>query len=210
MTEVGIGDSTLEVVTDFRYLGDMLSSGGGCELAAATHCKAAWKQFRELLPILTNKHLPTATRGHVYSSCVRSVLMYGSETWAVSANTKKKLQRNDKAMIRWICLVKPEQTIPFESLLAQINLKSHADIMQKSRLRWLGHVERSTGWIAQVRQLNVPVERTTGRPKLSWEDVVKRDRKTLGMDSVNPHHRQEWRGRLRLRLDSQAPPSTED
>ncbi|XP_048751430.2 uncharacterized protein LOC125663172 [Ostrea edulis] len=187
MTEVGIGDSTLEVVTDFCYLGDMLPSGGGCELAAATRCKAAWKQFRELLPILTNKNLATATRERVYFSCVRSVLMYGSETWAVSANTKKKLQCNDNAMIRWICLEKPEQTIPFESLLAQVNLKSLANIMQKSRLRWLGLVECSTGWIAQVRQLKVPAERTTGRPKLSWEDVLKWDRKTLDMDSINPH-----------------------
>ena len=95
LTEVGTGDDKLEVVTDFCYLGDMLSSGGGCELAAGTRCKTAWKQIRELLPILTNKHISTATRGRVYSSCVRSVLLYGSETWAVSANTLKKLQRND-------------------------------------------------------------------------------------------------------------------
>ena len=113
-------------------------------------------------------------------------------------------------MIRWICLVKPEQSIPFESLLAKVNLKSLADVMQKRRMRWLGHVGRSTGWNAKVRQLNVPAERTTGRPKLSWEDIVNRDRKTLGMDHVNPQHRQEWRGRLRSRLGSQAPPSAED
>ena len=173
-------------------------------------CKSAWKSFKELLPILTNKHLPIATRGRVYSSCVRSVLLYGSETWAVSANTLKKLQRNDKAMIRWTCLMKPEENTSFESLLSQVNLKNIADIMQKNRLRWLGHIERSSGWIAQVRQMNVTAERTTGRPKLSWEDLVKRDRKSLGMDSINPHNRQEWRGRLRSRLDSQAPPSSED
>ena len=158
---------------------------------------------------VTNKHLPKATRGRVYSSCVRSVLLYGSETWAVSANTLKKLERNDKA-VRWTCLVKPDDDIPFISLLAQVNLKSIAEIMQKSRLRWLGHVERSNGWISHVRQLRVPSERTTGRPKLAWEDLVKRDRKTLKMESTNPHNRQEWRGRLRSRPDSQATPLEED
>ena len=31
----------LEVVPEFCYLGDMLSAGGGCELAVITSCKCA-------------------------------------------------------------------------------------------------------------------------------------------------------------------------
>ena len=33
-----------------------------------------WGKFRQLLPILTNRHLPLLTRGKVYSSCARSVI----------------------------------------------------------------------------------------------------------------------------------------
>ena len=36
-----IGDEKLEVVSEFCYLGDMLSAGGGCELASITRCKCA-------------------------------------------------------------------------------------------------------------------------------------------------------------------------
>ena len=54
----------------FCYLGDMLSAGGGCELAVITRCKCAWGKFRQLLPLLTNRHLPLLTRGKVNSSCV--------------------------------------------------------------------------------------------------------------------------------------------
>ena len=39
--EVEVGNERLEVVPEFCYLGDMLSAGGGCELAA-TCCKCAW------------------------------------------------------------------------------------------------------------------------------------------------------------------------
>ena len=54
----------LEVVANFCYLGDMLSAGGGCEMAVTTCVKTAWKKFRELLPVLTSRHLSYKTRGH--------------------------------------------------------------------------------------------------------------------------------------------------
>ena len=43
-----VGPDKLEVVASFCYLGDMLSAGGGCEMAVTTRVKAAWKKFREL------------------------------------------------------------------------------------------------------------------------------------------------------------------
>ena len=68
--EVQVGPDKLEVVASFCYLGDMLSAGGGCEIAVTTCVKTAWKKFRELLPVLTSRHLSYKTRGHIYSSCV--------------------------------------------------------------------------------------------------------------------------------------------
>ena len=44
--EVEVGNEKLEVVPEFCYLGDMLSAGGGSELAAITCCKCAWGKFR--------------------------------------------------------------------------------------------------------------------------------------------------------------------
>ena len=37
-----------------------------------THVKTAWKKFKELLPVLSSRHLSFKTCGHVYSSCVWS------------------------------------------------------------------------------------------------------------------------------------------
>ena len=64
-SEVQVGPDKLEVVASFCYLGDMLSAGGGCEMAVTTLVKTAWKKFRELLPVLTSRHLSYKTRGHV-------------------------------------------------------------------------------------------------------------------------------------------------
>ena len=46
MKKVMIGDEKLKVVPEFCYLGDVLSAGGGCELASITRCKCAWAKFR--------------------------------------------------------------------------------------------------------------------------------------------------------------------
>ena len=106
VSEVEVGNEKFEVVPEFCYLGDMLSAGGGCELAAITRCKCAYGKFRQLLPLLTNRHLPLLTRGKVYSSCVRSVMLHAAATWAMKVDTLNRLRRNDRAMIRWICNVR--------------------------------------------------------------------------------------------------------
>ena len=46
----------------------MLSAGGGCELSITTRVKTARKKFKELLPVLSSRHLSFKTRGRVYSS----------------------------------------------------------------------------------------------------------------------------------------------
>jgi hypothetical protein len=89
-SEVQVGSDKLEVVASFCYLGDMLSAAGGCDLATTTRVKTAWKKFKELLPVLLSRHLSYKTRGHVYSTCVRSAMLHASETWSL---TKPNLQR---------------------------------------------------------------------------------------------------------------------
>ena len=46
------------------------------------------------------------TRGKVFNVCVRSVLLYDSECWAMRKEDKARLERNDRPMLRWICGVK--------------------------------------------------------------------------------------------------------
>ena len=45
MRVVKVGKEKLEAVSEFCYLGDTLSAGGGCELAAVTLCKCDIGKF---------------------------------------------------------------------------------------------------------------------------------------------------------------------
>ena len=168
-SEVQVGPDKLEVVAYFCYLGDMLSAGRGCEISVTTHVKTTWKKFRELLPVLTSRHLSYKTRGHVYSSCVWSAMLYASETWPLTKTNLQRLQRNDKAMIRQICNIQPEDmaTVRSSELLAKLQLEDLNLILRERRLRWFGHVERSSCAIRTACDIQIDGRRGAGRPKLT-------------------------------------------
>ena len=147
--EVQVGYDKLEVVASFCYLGDMLSAAGGCELSTTTRVKTAWKKFKDLLPVPSSCHLSFKTRGRVYSSCVRSAMLHASETLPLTKPNLQPLQRNDRAMIRQICNVRPQDIVTTRSneLLVQPGIEDLDLILKERRLRWFRHVECSSGAI---------------------------------------------------------------
>ena len=65
---------------EFCHLLDMLSAGCGCELAVITRCKCMWGKFCQLLLLLTNRNLPLITRGRMFSTFVRNLILHAAET----------------------------------------------------------------------------------------------------------------------------------
>jgi len=70
-TGVDIGASAkLELVDKFCYLGDTLSVDGDADAAVDARIRIGWNEFRQLVPLLTNKDMSLILRGRLYSSCV--------------------------------------------------------------------------------------------------------------------------------------------
>ena len=97
--EVKINDEMLKAVPEFCYLGDMLSAGGGCELAVVACCKCSWGKICQLLPLPINRNLLVLTGGSMYSTCIRSVMLHRAETWAMTVATLNPLQRFDRSVM---------------------------------------------------------------------------------------------------------------
>ena len=198
--EVMIGDEKLEVVPELCLLGDMLSAGGGCELASIARCKCAWAKFRQHFPFLANRHLSLFTRGRVYSTCVRRAMLHAAETWLVTVFPLNRLRRNDLAMIRWMCNIKTNDNVCSHSLLSKLGIRDVEVVLRKSRMRWFGHVERSVGWNSQVRKLDLNTCKKPGRTKKTWNELILNDKRKLDMVCADPLDRSEWKGRLEIEL----------
>ena len=175
--EVQVGPHKLELVASFCYLGDMLSAASGCELSTTTRVKTTWKKFKDLLPVLSSRHLSFKTRGRVYSSCVRSAKLHASETWPLTKPNLQHLQRNDRAMIRQIYSVRPQDIVTTRSseLLVRLGIEDLDLILKERRLRWYGHVECSSGAVKTAFDIKVDGKRGPGRPKMTWKQLTERD-----------------------------------
>ena len=182
----------------------MLSAAGGCELSTTTRVKTAWKKFKELKPVLSSRHLSFKTRGRVYSTCVRSAMLHASETWPVTKPCLQRLQRNDRAMIRQICNVKPQDTATIRSieLLAWLGIEDLDIILKERRLRWYGHVERSNGAVKTAFDIQVNGKRGPGRPKMTWKQLTERDRREWKLSAIDPHDRDTWRSGVRSAMQA--------
>ena len=183
--EVQVGPDKLEVVASFCYLGDMLSAAGGCELSTTTRVKIAWKKFKDLLPVLSSCHLSFKTHGRVYSSCVRSAMLHANENWP----NLQHLQRNDRAMIRQICNVRPQDIVTIRSsdLLVWLGIEDLDLILKERRLRWYGHMEHSNGAVKTAFDIQIDGKREPGRPKMTWKQLTERDCREWKLSAVNPH-----------------------
>ena len=152
------------------YLGHMLCSGGGCDSAIASRCCVAWGKFRKLLPVLTSRHFSSKVRGNLYTSCVPSTMLHGSETWGLNILDLKRLHCNDCAMIQWICGTKDRVETSSVSLLQKLGIKDITAVLRSGRLRWYGHVQSGTSCIKSVTDLPLPCPRGKGRPRKTCQD----------------------------------------
>ena len=122
---------TLETVDTFCYLGDTISAGE----SVVTRIRCGWGKFRELLPVLTSKRFSLCKKGRLYGACVQSVSLHGCETWAVKEEDTMRLERADRAMIRWICGVLFRDRVPSSELRSRLGLRS-IDARQTTEMVW--------------------------------------------------------------------------
>ena len=71
-------------------------------------------------------------------------------------------------MIRQICNVRPQDIVTTKSneLLVRLGIED-LDLILKERLRWYGHVERSSGAIKTAFDIQVDGKHGPGRPKMT-------------------------------------------
>ena len=148
----------------FCYLGDTLGSGGDVVEAARARVRCAWAKFKELSPGLTVRGASYRIKGRIYSACVQSVLIYGTETWAVKAENLRSLERTEHMMVRWMCGVSLRDRKCNEDLCNLLGINHVVDVVRRGRLRWFGHLERKSvdGWVSSCRRLVVSGVGTTG------------------------------------------------
>ena len=159
----------VETVKGFCYLGDRLNASGVCETAVTLRVRIGWMKFRECEELLHGR-FSLIMKEMVYRSCIRSAMLYGSETWCLR-ETEMGILRTEKAMARSMCGVILVDGKKMEELMEMLGLKETLDRMEKANgVRWYGHViRRDDDNILKARMMEVNGKRKRGQPKMTWK-----------------------------------------
>ena len=190
-----IEDGRIEEVHEFCYLGDVLDCDAGVERAVRARVAAAWKKWREMASLLINKSIPLKIRGSVYESCIRSVMLYGAETWAMTDRIEVILKRCDRRMLRYMAGVRWQDKISSREVAERCGVKEIQEKIRQRRLQWFGHVrrEKEGGVVRMVEEMEVPGKRPVGRPRRTWRQIVQQDMEKLGIQEELAQDRGSWR-----------------
>ncbi|XP_063627476.1 uncharacterized protein LOC134798981 [Cydia splendana] len=127
-----IGSAPIPTVNKFKYLGSMLTADANIDV---THrINLAWQKWRTLTGVLCDPRMPIKTKGKVYKTAVRPVLLYGSECWTVKKTHEQKAHVNEMKMLRWAGGVTRMDRVRNEHIRGSFKVAPITDKMTESRV----------------------------------------------------------------------------
>ena len=128
-----------------------MNASGCCEAAVAARERTGWVKFRECGELLNSKRFSLKVKGMVYRSCVRSAMLYESETWCLRENETAILRGTERAMVRAVGGAKLIEKKRTEDLMEMLGLKETA--VQMAKVNGVRYILNSSGqYVAQVGQ----------------------------------------------------------
>ena len=116
--------------------------GGGVGRPIRPRVDAAWRKWTEISSLLVNRGIPLPQRGKVYKACIRSVMHYGGETWALTGRLATVLLCFDRKMLRYMAGVTSRDRVSSLEVAGRCGMREMSAVLRGRRLGWFGHVVR--------------------------------------------------------------------
>ena len=198
-TPIAIRGSQVEEVEEFVYLGSKISQSGGTDEDIIQRTRKARQVFAILRPVWRSKAISSHTKLRIFNSNVKSVLLYGSETWRVTSGSTKKIQCFINKCLRQILQIKWYDRVPNTELWSMSNQEPINVQIRCRKWRWVGHTLRKapSNTTRQALDWNPQGKRKQGRPKQTWRrstlDELKRIGLTWETAKTHARDRKKWR-----------------
>ena len=194
---IKINDEIVETVTNFTYLGSNVSKDGGCQKDVELRINKARCTFGRLRNVWRANNMELRLKLKIFNACVKSVLLYGCETWFVTNTIEAKLQTFVNRCLRNILGIWWPRLISNEELWKRTDQKSINLEIKKRKYGWIGHtLRKDTKEVChQALEWNPQGSRRQGRPKATWRRTVLQecDKKSFGEMRSLAKNRVRWR-----------------
>jgi hypothetical protein len=126
------------------YLGTSLQSDGALELELNKRIGMAWANFKAFdRRVWRSRAIGPAFKAEIYKAIVIPTLLYGAESWALSAPQTHRLNVFNTTCLRRMLHVKRSDHKPNAELYEEAGVPATSEAARKHRLRWLGHAARA-------------------------------------------------------------------
>ena len=196
-TEVKVNGQRLETVT----ITVITDEGSKPEILARSAQTTA--ALTRLKPLWNDINITVSSKIRLMRSLVMSIFLYASETWTLSADLQKRIQAMEIRCFRKILRISFKDHVTNEAVRNKIKqaIGPYDDLLttvKKRKLKWYGHVSRSSGLAKTILQGTVRGGRRRSRQKKRWEDNIKEWKGMEFADSQRAvKNRETWRELVR-------------
>ena len=183
----------LNEVSNFKYLGSWTESS---EKDFSVRKALAWVACHKLKNIWTS-NMKRKLKERLFISTVKSVLLYGSESWTINKQLEKKINGTYTKMLRMALNVSWKQMLP--NIVLYQDLPPLTEKIKVRRMRIAGHCARHSDEVAHDVLLWQPqLGMKRGRPKKTFVDCLLED---AGVEnhrelSMLMKDRDQWKSRV--------------
>ena len=175
--EIKIKGQRLGVVENFKYLGAIISNEGSKPeiLSRKAQTTAALSRLKI---IWWDKNISFASKVKLMRTLILSAFLYACESWTLTTEIERRIQALEMRCYRRLLNISYKDHVTNEKVRNRIQNATgvHNDLLtmvKKRKLRWYGHISRSSGMAKIILQGTVKGARRRGRQKKRWEDNIK-------------------------------------
>jgi hypothetical protein len=135
-----LANKAIRRVHDFTCLGSNISEDGATRKDVETRIQKTRGAFTRLRKIWMAHYVNKGTKIKLFNVYVKSVLLYGCQTWLVTCDIRRKLQSFVNRCLRYIMKIWWPRVISNEKLwemTGQINIKKE---IRKRKFSWIRHI----------------------------------------------------------------------
>ena len=167
---ITLHDEDLNEVEKFVYLGSVVNTDGGTDEDIKSRINKARHAFNTLRPIWNSSALSLHNKISIFNTNVKSVLLYGSETWRTTKSNTHKLQTFINRCLRNIINIRWTDVISNADPWDKTGQSPIEVKIKKRKWGWIGHTLRKSpsNVTKQALDWNPQGKRKVGRPKQTW------------------------------------------
>ena len=142
----------MEQVSNFKYLGTMVSDDGRCLNEIKCRIGMAKEAFGQRKELLTGK-LNLTLKIKIIQTVVWPVLLYGCETWTLRKEEKRRLEAVEMWIWRKVAKVSWTEKKTNDEVLTMVETKRILiENIVRRKKNWIGHILRGNGLMLEVME----------------------------------------------------------